>query len=64
MNRFEDIEQDCHDALLRQGQRSNYAFESGYYKAQTKILCQEVEFLKQELESTIQQVKDVLKDMA
>ena len=64
MSRFEDIEQDCHDALLRQGQRSNYAFESGYYKAQTKILCQEVEFLKQELESTIQQIKDVMKDLA
>jgi hypothetical protein len=64
MNRFENIEQDCHDALLRQGQRSNYAFESGYYKAQTKILCQEVEFLKQELESTIQQIKDVMKDLA
>ena len=64
MSRFEDIEQDCNDALLRQGQRNNYAFESGYYKAQTKILCQEVEFLKQELESTIQQVKDVLKDLA
>jgi len=64
MNRFESIEQYCHDALLRQGQRSNYAFESGYYKAQTKILCQEVEFLKQELESTIQQIKDVMKDLA
>jgi hypothetical protein len=64
MTRFENIEQDCHDALLRQGQRSNYAFESGYYKAQTKILCQEVEFLKQELESTIQQIKDVMKDLA
>jgi hypothetical protein len=64
MSRFEDIEQDCNDALLRQGQKSNYAFESGYYKAQTQILCQEVEFLKQELESTIQQVKDVLKDLA
>jgi hypothetical protein len=64
MNRFENIEQDCHDALLRQGQRSNYAFESGYYKAQTKILCQEVEYLKQELESTIQQIKDVMKDLA
>jgi hypothetical protein len=64
MNRFEDIEHDCQDALLRQGQKTNYAFESGYYKAQTQILCREVEFLKQELESTIQQVKDVLKDMA
>ena len=64
MNRFENIEQDCHEALLRQGQRSNYAFESGYYKAQTKILCQEVEYLKQELESTIQQIKDVMKDLA
>ena len=64
MSRFEDIEQDCQDALLRQGQKSNYAFESGYYKAQTQILCREVEFLQQELESTIQQVKDVLKDMA
>ena len=64
MSRFESIEQDCHDALLRQGQRSNYAFESGYYKAQTKILCQEVEYLKQELESTIQQIKDVMKDLA
>jgi len=64
MTRFENIEQDCHDALLRQGQRSNYAFESGYYKAQTKILCQEVEYLKQELESTIQQIKDVMKDLA
>jgi hypothetical protein len=63
MNRFEDIEQDCHDALLRQGQRNNYAFESGYYKAQTKILCQEVEYLKQELESTIQQIKEITRDM-
>jgi len=64
MSRFEDIEQDCYDALLRQGQKSNYAFESGYYKAQTKILCQEVEFLKQELESTIEQIKEITRDMA
>ena len=64
MSRFEDIEHDCQDAIVRQGQKTNYAFESGYYKAQTKILCQEVEFLQQELESTIQQVKDVIKDSA
>jgi hypothetical protein len=64
MSRFQDIEHDCQDAIVRQGQKTNYAFESGYYKAQTKILCQEVEFLKQELESTIQQIKDVMKDLA
>jgi len=27
-------------------------------------LCAEVEFLKQELESTIEQIKDVMKDLA
>jgi hypothetical protein len=40
------------------------AFQTGYYKAQTERLCAEVEFLKQELESTIEQIKDVMKDMA
>jgi hypothetical protein len=27
-------------------------------------LCAEVEYLKQELESTIEQIKDVMKDLA
>jgi len=63
MSRFEDIEHDCQDAIVRQGQKTNYAFESGYYKAQTQILCREVEFLQQELESTIQQIKEITRDM-
>ena len=44
--------------------KSNYAFESGYYKLQVESLCKEIEFLQQELESTIEQIKEITKDFA
>jgi len=64
MNEFKLIVSACEDAMTKYGHQSNLAFQTGYYKAQTERLCAEVEFLKQELESTIEQIKDVMKDMA
>jgi hypothetical protein len=64
MNQFPIIVAACEDAMKKYGQESNMAFQVGYYKAQTERLCAEVEYLKQELESTIEQIKDVMKDLA
>ena len=64
MTRFEQIQSNCEKGLKQCNLIHSFAFETGYYKSQVQILCQEIEFLKQELESTIEQVKDVLKDMA
>jgi aerobic-type carbon monoxide dehydrogenase small subunit (CoxS/CutS family) len=64
MNQFKLIETACEDAMTKYGYQSSLAFQCGYYKSQTERLCAEVEFLKQELESTIEQIKDVMKDLA
>jgi len=64
MNEFKLIVTACEDAMAKYGHQSNLAFQVGYYKSQTERLCAEVEFLKQELESTIEQIKDVMKDLA
>jgi len=64
MNEFKLIVTACEDAMTKYGQQSNLAFQVGYYKSQTERLCAEVEYLKQELESTIEQIKDVMKDLA
>jgi len=64
MNEFKLIVTACEDAMKKYGQESNMAFQCGYYKAQTERLCNEVEFLKQELESTIEQIKDIVKELA
>ena len=64
MTRFEQIQKNCAEGLKQCELVHSFAFETGYYKSQVQILCQEVEFLQQELESTIEQVTDVLKDMA
>lgn len=63
MTRFEQIQKNCAEGMKRCELVNSFAFETGYYKSQVQILCQEVEFLQQELESTIEQVKDVLKDI-
>ena len=64
MNQFTMIVAACEDAMKKYGYESNLAFQCGYYKSQTERLCAEVEYLKQELESTIEQIKDVMKDLA
>jgi hypothetical protein len=64
MNRFENIVKNCDDAIAQYQFKSNYAFESGYYKLQVQSLCKEIEFLQQELESTIEQIKEITKDLA
>ena len=64
MNRFENIVKNCDDAITKYQYQSAYAFESGYYKLQVQSLCQEIEYLKQELESTIKQIKDITRDYA
>jgi hypothetical protein len=64
MNEFKLIVTACEDAMKKYGHESSMAFQSGYYKAQTERLCAEVEFLKQELESTIEQIKDITKELA
>ena len=64
MNRFENIVKNCDDAITKYQFQSTYAFESGYYKLQVQSLCQEIEYLKQELESTIEQIKDITRDYA
>jgi hypothetical protein len=64
MNEFNLIETACLDAMSKYQLTDSLAFQCGYYKAQTKRLCDEVEFLKQELESTIEQIKDITRDLA
>jgi hypothetical protein len=64
MTRFEMIQANCAEGLKQCELINSFAFETGYYKSHVQLLCQEVEFLQQELESTIQQVKDVMKDLA
>jgi hypothetical protein len=64
MTRFEIIQANCAEGMKQCELINSFAFETGYYKSQVQILCQEVEFLKQELESTIEQIKDVMKDLA
>ena len=64
MNQFTMIVAACEDAMKKYGQESNMAFQCGYYKSQTERLCAEVEYLKQELESTIEQIKDITRDLA
>jgi len=57
MTRYEHIVKHCEEAIQNYQFQSKYAFESGYYKLQVQSLCQEVEYLQQELESTIEQMK-------
>jgi aerobic-type carbon monoxide dehydrogenase small subunit (CoxS/CutS family) len=64
MNEFKLIVTACEDAMKKYDLQTNFAFQCGYYKSQTERLCAEVEYLKQELESTIEQIKDVMKDLA
>ena len=64
MNEFKMIETACTEAMSKYQLSDSLAFQVGYYKSQTERLCAEVEFLKQELESTIEQINDVIKDMA
>jgi hypothetical protein len=64
MNQFKLIETACLDAMAKYQLNDSLAFQCGYYKSQTERLCAEVEFLKQELESTIEQIKDVMKELA
>jgi hypothetical protein len=64
MTRFEQIQKNCADGLKQCELINSFAFETGYYKSHVQILCAEVEFLQQELESTIEQIKEVMKDMA
>jgi hypothetical protein len=64
MNQYEKIVKQCEDSLNHFNMTESFAYQTGYYKAQVKLLCQEIEFLKQELESTIEQIKDIAKDLA
>jgi hypothetical protein len=64
MTRFEMIQANCADGLKRCELVHSFAFETGYYKSHVQLLCQEVEHLQQELESTIQQIKEITRDMA
>ena len=64
MNRFEKIVKGCDDAITQYQFQSTYAFESGYYKLQAESLCKEIEFLQQELESTIEQIKEITRNFA
>jgi hypothetical protein len=64
MTNYEKIVKQCEDSLIHYNMNESFAYQTGYYKAQVKILCQEVEFLKQELESTIEQIKEISKDLA
>jgi len=63
MNKFDILEKQCKEAMAKYQLGDSYAFESGYYKSQCALLMQEVEFLKQELESTIEQLKEITKEM-
>jgi hypothetical protein len=64
MNEFKRIESACLEAMSKYQLNDSLAFQCGYYKSQTERLCAEVEFLKQELESTIEQINDVMKELA
>ena len=62
MNEFKRIESACLEAMSKYQLNDSLAFQCGYYKSQTERLCAEVEFLKQELESTIEEIKEITKD--
>jgi len=64
MNEFKLIETACNEAIKEYQFKDTLAFQVGYYKSQTQRLCAEVEFLKQELESTIEQIKEIAKELA
>jgi hypothetical protein len=64
MTRFEEIQKNCAEGLKECKLMESFAFETGYYKSHVQILCQEVEFLKQELESTIELMNELTRDMA
>jgi hypothetical protein len=64
MTRFEMIQVNCAEGMKQCELINSFAFETGYYKSQVQILCQEIEFLKQELESTIELMNELTRDMA
>ncbi len=64
MTRFEEIQKNCAEGLKECQLIESFAYETGYYKSHVQILCQEVEFLKQELESTIELMNELTRDMA
>ena len=63
MSRYEKIVMNCEDSKLNYNIIESYAYQTGYYKAQVKLLCDEVEFLKQELESTIEDIKQINREL-
>ena len=56
MDEFKIIENACMKAIEEYQFKDSLAFQVGYYKSQTECLCAEVEFLKQELETTIKKI--------
>jgi len=56
MDEFKIIENACMKAIEEYQFKDSLAFQVGYYKSQTERLCAEVEFLKQELETTIKEI--------
>ena len=64
MTRFEQIVKNCELGKKECGINQSYAYESGYYQSQVKSLLQEIDYLQQELESTIESIKDLTRDLA
>jgi len=62
MNKFDLLEKECKEAMSKHHLKDSYAFESGYYKMKCVSLLKEIEFLQQELESTIEQLKDIARE--
>lgn len=64
MSKFEKIENDCLKAMQEYNLKDNVAFQSGYYKAISKMFCQEIEQLEQEISSLRAELLDAQKELA
>jgi hypothetical protein len=64
MSKFEKIENDCLKAMQEYNLKDNLAFQSGYYKAISKMFCHEIEQLEQEISSLRAELLDLQKELA
>ena len=64
MTKFEQVEQDCLKAMETYKMNDNLAFQAGYYKQITKMLCLEIEQYEQEITSLRAELLEIQKELA
>lgn len=63
MTKFERLEQDCIKAMEAYNIKDNLAFQAGYFKQITKVLCMEIEQYEQEVCSLRAELLEVQKEL-